>query len=348
MTTAPAVTYRLSIKETLRCRLVSRDPLIVLSYGAPLGAPMQLGPFLADRKAYFLMGNWWSLLDTRLLEQTKELYAMMTATYPLHRYIFLTNAPEENAALKRYGLPHYFCHHNAFLDERLFHPVPGVAKTMDAVYTARLSRFKRHILARRIPSWGLVYYYMPGPREPQEAYLRSLTRAMPGMVPCNQDRRTGLYRFLPPKEINRVYNAARVGLCLSEAEGGNYATTEYLLAGLPVVSTPSEGGRDVFLDPDNSRIVPPSAAAVAEAAAALIARKIPPREIRLRALVRIREMRQDFIRLVASIHEQEGRAGAFADRFDAVFTHKMFTVYGAPEDFLAQHGLLSGQERKSA
>ncbi len=348
MTVAPAITYRLSIKETLRCHLISREPLIVISYGAPLGAPMQLGPFLTDRKAYFLMGNWWSLLDERLLTQTRQLYSLMTDMYPLHRYIFLTNDPQEDKVLESHGLPHYHCHHNAFLDERLFHPIPGVAKTMDAVYTARLSHFKRHILARRIPSWALVHYYLPGPRETQDNYLHSLTRAMPGMIPLNIDPRTGQYRLLSPREVNKAYNAARVGLCLSEKEGGNYATTEYQLAGLPVVSTPSQGGRDVFLDPEISRIVPPSAAAVAKAVAELVRLRIPPREIRLRALLRIREMRQDFIRLVGGIIAREGHADTFAEDFDKVFVHKMHTHPGTPENFLTSHGLLPGQERRSA
>lgn len=348
MPAAPSLTYRLSIKETLRCHLVSREPLIILSYGAPLGAPIQLGPYLADRKAHFLMGNWWSLLDARLLAQTRQLYALMTDMYPRHRYLFLVNDRQEGEALRQYGLPHAVCHHNAFLDERLFRPIPGVAKTLDAVYTARLNLFKRHMLARRIPAWGLIYYYMPGNREQQDNYLQQLRRAMPAMRPCNIDTRTGQYRYLSPADINRFYNAARVGLCLSETEGGNYATTEYQLSGLPVVSTPSQGGRDLFLDPETSRIVPPRAAAVAKAVAELIARKIPPREIRLRTLIRLREQRQVFIRLVEDIFAQEGCPAPFAERFEEIFIHKMFTHPGSPEAFLAQNGLLPGQERRSA
>ena len=338
----PAQAYRLSIQEPLRCHLVNRDPLIITSYGAPFAAPMQLSPALADRTAYFLMGSWWSLLDERLLAQTKQLYALMTDMYPLHRYIFLVNDQQENQILEQHGLPHFFCHQNAFLDERIFRPLPGLAKTMDAVYTARLNHFKRHILARRIPSWGLVYYYMPGNQEKQDAYLGDLRRRMPGMRLCNNDPRTDAYRRLTPEETNAVYNTARVGLCLSETEGGNYATTEYLLSGLPVVSTPSQGGREYFLDPETSRIVPPKAPAVAQAVAELIARNLSPRLVRLRALMRVQEQRQNFIRLIESILAQEGRNASFADRFDAVFVHKMLTHPGTAENFLAQHGLLSG------
>jgi len=348
MTTAPALSYRLSIQEPLRCHLVSRDPLIIISYGAPLGAPMQLGPLLADRKAYFLMGNWWSLLDERLLAQTKQLYALMREMYPLHQYIFLVNDPEEGRAMNKYGLPNFFCHHNTFIDERIFCPLPGIAKTMDAVYTARLSSFKRHILARDVKKWGLVYYYMPGSKDHQDRYLQKLKKIMPHMRLCNNDLQTGSYRHLSSKDVNKVYNSARVGLCLSKTEGGNYAAAEYLLSGLPVVSTPSQGGREFFLDSENSRIVAPRPGVVARAVAELIQRKISPRLIRLRTLMRIQEQRQNFIGLIESIFAQEGRNESFGDRFDAVFVNKMLTHPGSPEQFLNQYGLLADQHRRTA
>jgi hypothetical protein len=53
---------------------------------------------------------------------------------------------------------------------------------------------------------------------------------------------------------------------LSDIEAQNWATIEYLLAGLPVVTTPSIGGRDRWLTPDNSIIVPDTPTRVAAAA----------------------------------------------------------------------------------
>ena len=340
MTTPPI----LSIKEPLRCHLVSRDPLIIISYGLPFGAPMQLSPLLKDRKAYFLMGNWWSLLDRTSLIQVKSLFGLMCNLYPRHEFLFLTNAPEESVMLGALDLPNYFCHHNTFLDERLFQPLPGVAKDLDAVYTARPQSFKRHSLARLIPSWALLYYFTPGDQEKQRAYVEHLRRAMPGMVLPNHDPQTDAYRRLSPAGMCRAINRAKVGLCLSSVEGGNYSVTEYMLCGLPVVTTPSQGGRDQYLDPAVTRTVPPDAQAVAEAVAELADRAIPPREVRLRALVKMREQRQRFIRLIDTIWRQEGREDSFADHFDAVFTHKMLTHPGSPEAFLAEHGLLSDME----
>ena len=47
------------------------------------------------------------------------------------------------------------------------------------------------------------------------------------------------------------YNLSKVGLCLSKAEGAMYSSMEYLLCGLPIVSTKSIGGRDEFFTDKN-------------------------------------------------------------------------------------------------
>ena len=56
------------------------------------------------------------------------------------------------------------------------------------------------------------------------------------------------------EEVNNFLNQCKVGIILSEVEGANYASIQYLLAGLPVVSTKSKGGRDVFFDPYKLKI----------------------------------------------------------------------------------------------
>lgn len=60
------------------------------------------------------------------------------------------------------------------------------------------------------------------------------------------------YRYLLPSEVCCVLNQARVGGIFSAEEGTCYACTEYLFAGLPVITTPSQGGRHVWLNGSNS------------------------------------------------------------------------------------------------
>lgn len=328
-----------TIKDRLRCICVNRDPLIILTYGAPMSGPTMLSPYLADRPAYFLAGSWWSYRQRDLFEQTHMVYTAMREAFPEHQYIFLTNEKLENALLDRHGMPNYFCHHNAFLDEHIFTLRRQAAKRLDAVYTARLSRFKRHELAKAIPAWGLVYGLGAHPPEEELAYLRELRAGMPGMHLLNGDPEAGTYRLMPPAQVSRAYSEARVGLCLSALEGGNYSTTEYMLCGLPVVSTRSDGGREHFLDPEVSRIVEDDPRAVAEAVAELIALRIPPQLPRLKALVTIRALREEFIMLVDSILSQHGKQQDFAERFPALFTNKMLTLPASAQAFCEASGI---------
>ena len=106
------------------------------------------------------------------------------------------------------------------------------------------------------------------------------------------------FRPLAPAEVNVVLNRARVGLCLSAAEGAMFASMEYMLAGLPVVSTPNLGGRDFFFDPDYCLTVPANAGAVRAAVESLVARNIPASYIRSRTLARAERERGHFIELL--------------------------------------------------
>jgi hypothetical protein len=85
-----------------------------------------------------------------------------------------------------------------------------------------------------------------------------------------------------------------------------FASTEYLLAGLPIVSTPSKGGRYVYYDDEYCWIVPPDPRSVAEAVGALKAKKIPGSYIHKRILERLEQDRARFLELVNAILEESG------------------------------------------
>jgi Iap family predicted aminopeptidase len=62
------------------------------------------------------------------------------------------------------------------------------------------------------------------------------------------------YKRLNKNEINDYYNQSLVGGIFSECEGACFASSQYLLAGLPVISINSVGGRDIWYNKDNSII----------------------------------------------------------------------------------------------
>ena len=89
----------------------------------------------------------------------------------------------------------------------------------------------------------------------------------------------------------QFYNRARVGLILSEKEGACFASMEYLLCGLPVVSTPSIGGRDVFWDDRFVIVCDPTPEAVAGAVQEIKRRNIDPQLVRAATLEKVEEHR---------------------------------------------------------
>jgi glycosyltransferase involved in cell wall biosynthesis len=85
-----------------------------------------------------------------------------------------------------------------------------------------------------------------------------------------------------------------------------FASIEYLLAGLPIVSTPSYGGRDVFFDDEYVAIVEANAEAVKDGVEQMIARNLDPYEIRKATLRKMEEHRQRLVDLIVSIAVREG------------------------------------------
>ena len=116
----------------------------------------------------------------------------------------------------------------------------------------------------------------------------------------------GLPVRLPPEGVNAALNRAAVGLCLSSVEGSNYASMEYMLAGLPVVSTPSVGGREIYFDHEYCTICDPDPVAVRDAVEAFKARNIPRHYIRARTLAKIEPERRRFLALVDDLSDRLG------------------------------------------
>jgi len=102
-----------------------------------------------------------------------------------------------------------------------------------------------------------------------------------------------------------------------------YASMEYLLCGLPVVTTRNTGGRDVFFDPKYVCWVDDDAASVSEGVAELIRRKLDPEIIRRDTIEKMQPHRERFIRLIQSIYDHERAGRDFRSEWDNVFVNKM-------------------------
>ncbi len=246
-------------------------------------------------------------------EKVARYFARHRARFPEHELIALANTEREQAVLAEAGARSIFLNQNIMLSEATYRPLPGTAVEFDAIYNARLEPFKRHELARGIPSVGYLGYWFGGSTEHRRSTLAriDLIRSFGPRHTILNPLVGGLPRALPDRAVNEAYARAAVGLCLSAREGAMYAAVEYLLAGLPVVSTPSLGGRDAFFDPEFCRVVPPDPHAIREAVEALRAQNIPREYIRQRTLERMAEQRGAFLDLLNSVLESYRRKPRF-------------------------------------
>ena len=205
---------------------------------------------------------------------------------------------------------------NFLVSDRVFRPLPHVEVEFDAIYNARFDPLKRHELAGEIENLAYLSYDDPANtaesrQEQRELFLR-LMEQHPNHVLLNETDEALPVR-LPPDEVNAALNRAAVGLCLSRQEGANYASMEYLLAGLPVVSTPSIGGREVFFDPEFCIVCDPDPPAVRQAVESLRSRYISRECVRERTLAKIEPERRRFLALLDELRESLGGPRQFDD-----------------------------------
>ncbi len=190
------------------------------------------------------------------------------------RVYFLSNEVETHEKRVSAGLNSVLVNNNCWLDENRFQIINGATKKYDAVYTARAVDCKRIHLAEQVKKLSLVY------SDPMSCAV---------MIPSNGfERCAPVFKpdtYLGHIELSSLYNEARCGLMLSRTEGACFTASEYMLCGIPVVSTEPEpgstlGGRQAWLSPDNSIYCEPTSAAVADAVGCIIDADMDPVDIR--------------------------------------------------------------------
>jgi glycosyltransferase involved in cell wall biosynthesis len=254
--------------------------------------------------------------------------------HPRARPIAMANTPAEERLLRRLGVDIHLAPQNMFVDETMYHPVPGRERTYDAIYNAQLAPVKRHELARLVPSCAYVTK-MFGPWSPRlkRAQLDKFVRALPQGHAILNEITTDNILSMDHVQVNEAMASAHVGLCLSKLEGAMYVSIEYLLAGLSVVSTRSTGGRDAFFHPDTTLIVDDNPRSVQDGVAAMKARALSREFVRATTLRLMAAERERFNTFIDGLR---GRKIARKDeRWSFDYYHK-----------LSRNGLLSDFEEQ--
>jgi glycosyl transferase family 1 len=326
------------------------DPLISYSgiiTHAPLGLASVAGERLSSLPAWFLISPTWTIESEESATGIREAAILHRIGNPSHRLIFICNTPEEVAMLQQKGEAAFFYNKTANVRESVFRPLAAVTTEFDAIYNAQLISWKRHELSLDIESCAFLFYrdMQASEAASDEAQILAAHKAAaPGHHFINSLDSKGVPVRLSPSEVNAHLNRAAVGLCLSAREGAMFASMEYLLSGLPIVSTPSLGGRHVYHDEEYCLTVPTDARAVAQAVDALKSRSIPRDYIHERTVARLERDRSRFLGLLNTILEESGSAKRLAMPwpFSKTVTMQWHTLAEALRR--AEHGVIDGYQ----
>jgi glycosyltransferase involved in cell wall biosynthesis len=308
--------------------LISRDPLILWGPTTPpylAGPGTTLAPYIGNRRAYFLFSPAWTREHEALVRSDIKHISQLRAAWPEHRHVVLCATRAELELFRSVRQPAVLCTANVFVNEHRFTVQPERERDYDALYNGQLVPFKRHELCVGIERLALIYHRWADAES--AGYAKRVRAMLPSATFVNE--LDGEHRNLKEPEILEWLSRAHVGLCLSAEEGQNRSTAEYVLSGLPVVSTPNLGGRNGVLHPSYWIEAAADPAAVAAAVQELKARRVDPHAIRAKALELLAPDRERLLQLIRAIYRNEGRAFPEQADWDQVFRRGTWPVFTA-------------------
>jgi hypothetical protein len=279
--------------------VVSSDPLITFSaidndrsYLAEwMGHSIPTFPL--RRGLHFVKPTW--NMETSPLGTLLKSFRRAEQANPGHRFVVLHASEVEAARYREAGQLSIECNGAIFTNEANFSPDPEPFRGLvsaDAMYIARFANWKNHHLAADLDRPLFVY---AEPKADEALRYDEVRRLCPSAQFVNHLAGDGTYRYFNRQELNSIMSRAKVSLALSTNEGFMRGSIESLLAGLPVLSVASSGGRDVFYTTDTALIVEPSAAAVKAGVAELVRRDVSRSEVRRTTLDLLAQARRKFL-----------------------------------------------------
>jgi hypothetical protein len=281
-------------RDAAYCSVLHRNPVVlfapeweILNQASAVWSILDAMP---ERVTYLVVGPSWyvderrgAVLAARIRRLTQRFSHVIIAAS--------CATPGEAAALQRQGLTAFHCSASALVREDFFTPSPVRHRRFDAIYDARWTDYKRHPLARSVRSLALIAAPSVEPAKRTLGYSLRARVAVRNATWISSPWGLTKKRWLSHEEINAAYNQARVGLCLSRVEGVMFASIQYLLAGLPVVTSRSLGGRDEFFSSPHVRWVDDDPHAVSSAVDELVALDLDPHAIRETTLAKVGQHR---------------------------------------------------------
>lgn len=289
------------INRRIPACILSTEPYVTFSKRMPssglaLGLSGLVPERFSDGPSFHILTLAWSHEDAGLCERLRDELAAMSLRLPQARYLVLSNTPDEAKMLQQHGIATVNANILCLADSDRFRPMPAPAdqNRVDAAYVAGFYAFKRHHLARQISRLLLLYW------EPSALEALTMRQTLPDAIFANHDAGDGTYTLLDGEAYCTQLARASVGLCLSAEEGPMRASIEYMLCGLPVVTTPAKGGRLEMLAGPYLTVVPADAEAIADAVADICS--APPKVADVRESI-LSSMTRERVKMLAGIND---------------------------------------------
>jgi glycosyltransferase involved in cell wall biosynthesis len=321
------------VRQSLKSYYILRTDPVVVYVGNNFSHITEMAALLKGRRVHFIKNFYHSLEGEGRMQALASASSEFRKKFPRHEVHYLASTEREFELMRHAGVgPAHFINKNAFVDEDMFAPVAGIEPDFDAVHNGQLLPYKRHELAAAVERLALIVYRHPSARtDPSHAEYDAKIRQLLLHARWLND----IDSFVAPFEIPRLLAQARSGLCLSAEEGPMAASMEYLMCGLPVVSTRNVGGRDVFFDEHTSITVADDPGSVARGVAELVGRGLSRELVRERVLEKVRVHRERFVELVNGIGASTGNRADFAEEFPRIFSNKLRMSATFPGGFLS-------------
>lgn len=243
----------------------------------------------------------------------------LNETYNKKNIVFLSPNLDGILFSYEYGYNAILANHNCLLDYNLFniYNIKNDELKYDMVMNCRPELWKRPFLAEKVSNLA----YIKGACFGKEKY--DYTKLNCKFM--NESR-------ISEENVNEIYNQSYCAGIFSEKEGACYSSSEYLLAGLPVISTYSKGGRDTWYTPENSIIVEPTEDAVSNAVAICIQKikngTFNKKNIRNKHIEMSHEMRNNIINCTQYIFDLHNIKIDASDHWNKSFFHKFINNVG--------------------
>jgi hypothetical protein len=282
-----------------------------------------------DEHSYIIYQFPWNIEPVLNAHSTRFGDLFENYIYPLNnkfnfktQFIFCAPTHDTYEQITRQGYSCILLNHNAFLDYNLYN-ITDSEKIYNAVINSRPFWWKRIYLAKEITNLACIL---------GDDWAKDET----SWHEYKEWSHTDIWNKVNLQKVIEIYNHSHCGLILSGntgdnqqqlKEGANYSSSEYLLCGLPVVTTPNQGGRNYWFDNYNSITCEPTQKSVKHAAMKLVKKlktgQIKKEKIRADQIDKINKARLEYIKRTQKLFNMYSLNIDASQYFNNNFTNKL-------------------------